>query len=92
MKPETEAFFIYERRNQLSRCMAWVAVRKYGELAGLALPDHPHMLRHGCGTLWPTKARIRGLVKTTLDTGIFNTPFVTLPPMRHGLKGFGGKW
>lgn len=49
MKPETEAFFISERRTRLSRGMAWVAVRKYGELAGLALSAHPHMLRHACG-------------------------------------------
>jgi len=24
-------------------------IRKYGELAGLPLPAHPHMLRHACG-------------------------------------------
>lgn len=48
-KPDTDAFFISERRSPLSRFAAWRAVRKYGELAGLALPAHPHMLRHACG-------------------------------------------
>lgn len=49
MKPETDAFFISERRGPLSRKTAWGAIRKYGELAGLPLPAHPHMLRHACG-------------------------------------------
>ena len=49
MKPETDALFVSERRSPLNRRTAWVAVRKYGELAGLALPAHPHMFRHACG-------------------------------------------
>ena len=49
MKPEGEAFFISERRLPLNRKTAWLAIREYGKKAGLALPAHPHMLRHGCG-------------------------------------------
>lgn len=49
MKPATDAFFISERRGPLSRKTAWLAIRNYGELAGLPLPAHPHMLRHACG-------------------------------------------
>ena len=49
MQPATEAFFVSERRGPLSRKTAWLAVRKYGEWAGLPLPAHPHMLRHACG-------------------------------------------
>ena len=49
MKPATDAFFVSERRGPLSRKTAWLAIRKYGELAGLPLPAHPHMLRHACG-------------------------------------------
>ena len=49
MKPETDAFFVSERRGPLNRKTAWLAIRKYGELAGLALPAHPHQLRHACG-------------------------------------------
>ena len=48
-KPDTDAFFISERRAALSRKRAWSAIRHYGELAGLPLPTHPHMLRHACG-------------------------------------------
>jgi len=33
----------------LSRKTAWVAIRTYGEKASLAVPAHPHMLRHACG-------------------------------------------
>ena len=49
MKPETDAFFVSERRAPLNRRTAWRAIRHYGELAGLPLPAHPHMLRHACG-------------------------------------------
>lgn len=49
MKPETDTFFISERRGPLSRVTVWLAIRRYGELAALPLPSHPHMLRHACG-------------------------------------------
>lgn len=49
MKPETDAFFVSERRGPLNRKTAWLTIRKYGDLAGLALPAHPHQLRHACG-------------------------------------------
>jgi type 1 fimbriae regulatory protein FimB len=49
MKPETDAFFISERRGALSRKTAWVAIRDYGRAAGLSVEAHPHMLRHACG-------------------------------------------
>jgi len=49
MKPETDAFFISERRGPLSRKTAWVMIRDYGRLADLPLDAHPHMLRHACG-------------------------------------------
>jgi type 1 fimbriae regulatory protein FimB len=49
MNPETDAFFVSERRGPLNRKTAWLAIRNYGEQAGLALPAHPHQLRHACG-------------------------------------------
>jgi type 1 fimbriae regulatory protein FimB len=49
MKPDTADFFLSNRRGPLSRKTAWLAIRKYGEIAGLSLPTHPHMLRHACG-------------------------------------------
>jgi type 1 fimbriae regulatory protein FimB len=49
MKPESKTLFISERRTALSRQMAWVMIRNYGKAANLALPAHPHMLRHACG-------------------------------------------
>jgi len=48
-KPEGKALFVSERRTALSRTTAWVLIRDYGEAAELALPAHPHMLRHACG-------------------------------------------
>ncbi len=49
MKPDMDAFFISEGRLPLSRKRVWRAVQRYGELAGLPLSAHPHMLRHACG-------------------------------------------
>ncbi|MCI0623632.1 MAG: tyrosine-type recombinase/integrase [Acidobacteria bacterium] len=49
MRPETDAFFLSERRRPLSRKTAWLAIRTYGERAGLPVAAHPHMLRHACG-------------------------------------------
>ena len=49
MKPDTDAFFISERRGPLNRKTAWLAIRTHGERAGLPLAAHPHMLRHACG-------------------------------------------
>jgi type 1 fimbriae regulatory protein FimB len=49
MNPETDAFFISERRQSLSRKTAWLFIRHYGEVADLSLSAHPHMLRHACG-------------------------------------------
>mgnify|MGYP005822613645 CR=1 FL=1 len=45
----TEALFVSERRGPLNRRTAWLAIRSYGERAGLPLAAHPHMLRHACG-------------------------------------------
>ena len=49
LEPEGDSFFVSERRLPLSRKTAWVAIRAYGEKAGLAVSAHPHMLRHACG-------------------------------------------
>jgi type 1 fimbriae regulatory protein FimB len=49
MKPETDAFFVSERRSPLSRKTAWLFIKHYGELADLEIAAHPHMLRHACG-------------------------------------------
>jgi len=49
MQPETEAFFVSERRGPLSRKTAWVMLRTYSDRAGLSVDAHPHMLRHACG-------------------------------------------
>ena len=49
MKPNTDAFFLSERRGPLSRKTAWVMIRDYGKQADLPLEAHPHMLRHACG-------------------------------------------
>jgi type 1 fimbriae regulatory protein FimB len=49
MKPDSDAFFVSERRKALSRKTVWLAIRTYSQRAGLPLEAHPHMLRHACG-------------------------------------------
>ncbi len=48
MKPSTDAFFVSERRGPLTRKAAWLALHNHGKRTGLALPAHPHQLRHAC--------------------------------------------
>lgn len=49
LKPEGMAFFVSEQRKPLHRSTVNLALKKYGELAGLSVAVHPHMLRHACG-------------------------------------------
>lgn len=49
MKPACKTFFVSQKRQPLNRRSVWLAIRKYGDRAGLALPAHPHQLRHACG-------------------------------------------
>ena len=49
LAPAGDTFFVSERRAPLNRRTAWVAIRRYGELADLSVEAHTHMLRHACG-------------------------------------------
>ena len=49
LKPKGASLFVSDRRTPLNRRTAWLALRTYGELAGLPLYAHPHMLRHAYG-------------------------------------------
>jgi type 1 fimbriae regulatory protein FimB len=49
LKPKGSSLFVSDRRLPLNRRTVWVAIRAYGESAGLPLDAHPHMLRHACG-------------------------------------------
>jgi len=46
---DRQALFLSTRGTALSRKTFWALLRRYGDLAGLSLPPHPHMLRHACG-------------------------------------------
>ena len=49
MAPGCDALFVSNRRMPINRRTVWVALRGYGEKAGLLVEAHPHMLRHACG-------------------------------------------
>jgi type 1 fimbriae regulatory protein FimB len=91
MQPETDAFFISERRRPLSRKTAWVMIRTYDELAGLPVDAHPHMLRHACGFALADQGTDTRLIQDYLGHWKFSTPSGTRRPTRHGLNGCGGK-
>ena len=46
---ELQELFLSERGTALGRAQVYNLVKRYGELAGLEIEAHPHMLRHGCG-------------------------------------------
>ncbi|WP_370605586.1 tyrosine-type DNA invertase [Citrobacter braakii] len=46
---ESDRIFISIRGTPLSRSQAWRIIRLSGELSGIAVGTHPHMLRHACG-------------------------------------------
>jgi type 1 fimbriae regulatory protein FimB len=49
LKPLCSAFFVSEQLKPLHRSTVNYALKHYGELAGLPVAVHPHMLRHACG-------------------------------------------
>lgn len=46
---DSDTLFLSERGTRLTRQQVHYLVRRYGELAGLSIVAHPHMLRHACG-------------------------------------------
>ncbi|WP_320729701.1 tyrosine-type recombinase/integrase [Enterobacter ludwigii] len=45
----TNNVFISSSGRKISRTQAWKIIKKCGEIGGLSLHVHPHMLRHSCG-------------------------------------------
>jgi type 1 fimbriae regulatory protein FimB len=46
---DSRSLFLSERGSALDRWQVFCLLRKYGEIAGLDVMAHPHMLRHACG-------------------------------------------
>ena len=53
--PTSPFVFQSSRKGPLANDSIAGIVEQAGELAGLPFPTHPHMLRHGRGTIWQTK-------------------------------------
>jgi len=47
---DAEAVFLNTRGGRLTRQAAWLAIKKWGERAGIADQLSPHVLRHSCAT------------------------------------------
>ncbi|MEQ4958855.1 tyrosine-type recombinase/integrase [Enterobacter hormaechei] len=48
-KNDCEWLFVTNRGGRMSRQRVSVLLKRYGNIAGLGITVHPHMLRHGCG-------------------------------------------
>lgn len=46
---DSDRLFLSQLRPRLSRQQVYRMLRRYGELAGIDIVVHPHMLRHACG-------------------------------------------
>jgi len=91
MQPETDAFFLSERRGPLSRKTAWVMIRDYGEQADLPIAAHPHMLRHACGFALADPGADTRLIQDYLGYRNIQHTSGTRRPIRRGLNGCGGE-
>jgi integrase len=68
MKPPRRTFFVSRKRQPLNRRTVWLAIRKYGDPAGLELPAHPqlpniyrpYMKLHLGKTAWTPAKRLPG--------------------------------
>lgn len=91
MKLDTDAFFVRERRAALSRKAAWAVIRRYGELAGLPLPAHPHMLRHACGFALTDQSADTRLIQDYLGRRNIQHTVICTAANPARLRGCGGK-
>ena len=62
---------VSEQRGLLSHKTAWLAIRTYGEFAGLPVDAHPHMLHHACGFALVDQSADTRLIQDSWDTGTF---------------------
>lgn len=46
---DSDWLFLSQKGGPLSRHQVRLLLRRYGELGGISVSAHPHMLRHGCG-------------------------------------------
>lgn len=51
ISPDGEEGWLFQgaKGKRISRQQAYKLIRRYGELSGLSIQVHPHMLRHACG-------------------------------------------
>ena len=89
MKPETEAFFLSERRGPLSRKTVWFMIGRYGKPQACPWTRTPTCSTMRAVLLSLTRARTRGCFRTISAIGIFSIPSNTPPPIPHGLNGCG---
>ncbi|KLR43199.1 tyrosine-type DNA invertase [Enterobacter ludwigii] len=46
---DSDWLFLSQKGGPLSRHQVRLLLKRYGEIAKVSIPAHPHMLRHGCG-------------------------------------------
>ena len=91
LKSTGRAFFISQHRKPLNRSTAGLPSANMASWPGLNLPTHPHQLRHACGFALADQGADTRLIQDYLGHRDISTPSFTRRPIRHGLRGFGGR-
>ncbi|QEA13336.1 tyrosine-type recombinase/integrase [Comamonas flocculans] len=82
-----EALFIGRRGTRLSAQSVWQRLRRRGQLAGLAVPVHPHMLRHSFAShLLQSSGDLRAVQELLGHANISTTQVYTRLDFQHLAK------
>lgn len=75
---DSDWLFLSQKGGPLSRHQVRLLLRRYGELGGISVSAHPHMLRHGCGYALADLGRDTRLIQDYLGhRNIQHTVFYT---------------
>ncbi|WP_058911255.1 tyrosine-type DNA invertase [Entomohabitans teleogrylli] len=81
---DSDWLFLSQKGGPLSRYQVRLLLKRYGELAGVSIAAHPHMLRHGCGYALANLGRDTRLIQDYLGhRNIRNTVIYTATNTRR---------
>jgi type 1 fimbriae regulatory protein FimB len=92
MKPPAtvKTLFISEQRKPLHRSTINLLLKTASAAASLPFSAHPHMRRHACGFALANQGADTRLIQDYLGHRKIEHTVNTRPPIRRGLKSFGG--
>jgi type 1 fimbriae regulatory protein FimB/type 1 fimbriae regulatory protein FimE len=78
--------FLSDRGGPMTRRGVFWVLQRAAKFAMLDIKAHPHMLRHGAASRWPTRALTREHFRPTSATRTSSTPFATPSLRRAGSR------